>query len=100
VHDSSRPFCSVIGLILFVPSFVCCIPQNLGKPLEVREKVMAARLLNDVAPKLTEGFLKRCSNALVRLKVTIYGGSIQTRMTSIGSCTCIPPNYSFYWQPA
>jgi hypothetical protein len=84
VHDSSRPFRSVIGLVLFVSSSARGIPQDSSKPLDVPEKVMAARLLNDVAPKLPEGSLKRCSNALVMLKVTIddSGKIIEQEVTS------------------
>jgi hypothetical protein len=81
------PFRSLIGLVLFVTSYGRCIAQDesiRAKPLEVPEKVMAARLLNHVAPKLPEGFLKRCSNALVMLKVTIddSGKIIEQEVTS------------------
>jgi TonB family protein len=40
-------------------------------PLEIPEKIVAGRLLSTVAPKMPEGSLKRCSNALVMLKITI-----------------------------
>jgi hypothetical protein len=62
------------GLVLLLPSYGLCAAQsesNVAAPTEIPEKVMAAHLLSSPAAKLPEGFLKRCSNALVMLKITV-----------------------------
>jgi len=43
------------------------------KAIDVPEKEMAKRLVHMVAPKLPEGAIGKCSNALVMLHVTIDG---------------------------
>jgi TonB family protein len=66
---------SVLWLVLCVAPVIRCVAQNgstHAKAVELSETVMAGRLLNIVAPKLPDGALgKKCSNALVMLKVTI-----------------------------
>ena len=60
--------------MLLLPSYALCAAQSESKvtvPPEIPEKMMAARLLSSPAAKLPEGFLKRCSNALVMLKITV-----------------------------
>ena len=62
------------GLVLLLPSYALCAAQsesNVAAHPEIPEKVMAAHLLSSPAAKLPEGFLKRCSNALVMLKITV-----------------------------
>jgi hypothetical protein len=62
------------GLVLLLPSYALSAAQSESKvavPPEIPEKVMAAHLLSSPAAKLPEGFLKRCSNALVMLKITV-----------------------------
>ena len=63
------------GLVLLLPSYAFCAAQsesNVAAPPEIPEKVMAAHLLSSPGAKLPEGFLKRCSNALVMLKITVF----------------------------
>jgi hypothetical protein len=61
------------GLVLLLPSALCAAQNEatVAAPPEIPEKVMAAHLLSSPAGKLPEGFLKRCSNALVMLKITV-----------------------------
>ena len=64
----------VMGLFLLIPSYALCSAQSESSsaaPREIPEKVMAANLLSSPAAKLPDGFLKRCSNALVMLKITV-----------------------------
>jgi hypothetical protein len=77
----------LIGLVLLLPSDALCAPQSESAgaaPREIPEKVMAAHLLSSPAAKLPEGFLKRCSNALVMLKITVdeSGKIIDEEVTS------------------
>jgi hypothetical protein len=76
-----------MGLVLLMPCYAFCAPQGESpgaEPYQIHEKVMAAHLLSSPAAKLPEGFLKRCSNALVMLRVTVdeSGKSIDEEVTS------------------
>jgi hypothetical protein len=65
---------SMLRLALFVPALAHSSAQEGGtsaKAVEVSETVMAKRLDHIVAPKLPEGAVGKCSNAMVILKVTI-----------------------------
>jgi hypothetical protein len=71
---SSFPARVLRALVLLLPPCVLCAAQsesNVAALPEIPEKVMAAHLLSSPAAKLPEGFLKRCSNALVMLKITV-----------------------------
>ncbi|HTJ30543.1 MAG TPA: energy transducer TonB [Acidobacteriaceae bacterium] len=64
----------LMSLMLLGPICASCISQagNTGvMPREIPEKMMASHLLTSPAAKLPDGLLKRCSNALVTLKITI-----------------------------
>ena len=68
------PIRSLICSVLAVSIFPRCLAQHATssrKAVQVPETEMAKRLSNVVAPKLPEGALLKCSNALVMLKVTI-----------------------------
>ena len=67
-------FRSMLRLVLFVSAMANCFAQDGGisaKAVEVPETVMAKRLDHVVAPKLPEGAIKKCSNAMVILKVAV-----------------------------
>jgi TonB family protein len=77
----------LVGLGLLLPSYALCAPQNDGTiaaPLEIQERVLAAHLLSNPAAKEPDGFLKRCSNAMVMLKITVdeSGKVIDAEVTS------------------
>ena len=74
---SPLPARVLMGLMLLLPSYIFCAPQSesiIAAPPEIPEKVMAAHLLSSPAARLPDGFLKRCSNAMVMLKITIDEG--------------------------
>jgi hypothetical protein len=65
---------SMLGPVLFVATLAHCSAQDGGtsaKSVEVSEIDMAKRLDHVVAPKLPEGAIGKCSNAMVMLKVSI-----------------------------
>jgi TonB family protein len=71
LHISIR---SLICSVLVVSVLPRCLAQDATtsrKAVQVPETEMAKRLLNVVAPKLPEGALLKCSNALLMLKITI-----------------------------
>ena len=64
----------VMALFLLLPSRILSMAQsgsNSAGPREIPEKTMAANLISSPAAKLPDGFLTRCSNALVMLKITV-----------------------------
>jgi hypothetical protein len=71
VHACLR---SMFRLVLFVFALAHCSAQDGGtsaKAVEVPETVMAKRLDHVVPPKLPEGAIQKCSNAMVILKVAV-----------------------------
>jgi hypothetical protein len=73
---------SLIWSVLVASTLTYCFAQDGGtrpKAVEVPETEMAKRLSNVVPPKLPEGAIGKCSNALVMLKVTIdEGGKVSS----------------------
>jgi TonB family protein len=68
------PLRYLICSVLVVSIFPQCLAQDATssrKAVQVPETEMAKRLSKVVPPKLPEGALLKCSNALVMLKVTI-----------------------------